>query len=164
MTENRPVAIPFETLARAAASRIGLVIDEQARPELDTFAANVLQALSYSRGLIELHVFQAPMSIEPGPRPETTRVIRWQASNGLKATNLRHERVEFDPFLRVLAQLADGQRDPEDMHAYFMELHRQGNFVLPDELLAKAGAGEIVRKQLEVTLNYMGRAGMLKGE
>jgi hypothetical protein len=164
MIENRPVAIPFETLTRTAAARIGLEINEQTMPEVNTWAANALRALSYSRELIELHVFQPPMSIRPGPRPETTRVMRWQASKGFKATNLRHERVEFDPVLRVLTQLLDGQHDVDQIHAYFMTLHEQGKFLLPERLLEKAGADEIVRKQLEGTLTYMGRAGMLKGE
>lgn len=66
--------------------------------------------------------------------------------------------------LRVLTQLLDGQHKVDEIHAYFMTLHEQGRFLLPERLLGKSIADKIVRKQLEGTLTRMGRAGMLKGE
>ena len=85
MISNRPRAIPFEVLVRAAAARIDLFLDESTTREIAVFAANVLRALSYSPELVELHLFQPPISIVPGPRPRTTDLMRWQARMGLPA-------------------------------------------------------------------------------
>jgi methyltransferase-like protein len=162
MIANRPAAMPFEALVRTAAARINLGMNEGATPEIAAFAGNALQALSYSPGLIEFHVYQAPMSLTPGDRPQTTSVMRWQASKGMNATNLRHERIELDPVLRVLTQLLDGERDREQLLSYFMLLHEQGKFQLPDKLLQTAAPEEIIGKQLEQSLGFMAKTGMLK--
>jgi len=164
MMERRPVVAPFETLVRAAAARIGLAMDDAATPDVAAFAANALQALSYSPGLLEFHVFQAPMNTVPGQRPQTTRVARWQAAKGMKATNLRHERVELDQILRVTAQLLDGRHDRAQLVAHFMELYRQEQFLLPEELLAKDKPGDIVTREVDRALVFFGRSAMLVHE
>jgi methyltransferase-like protein len=90
--------------------------------------------------------------------------MRWQAGLGMKATNLRHERIELDAVMRILVQLLDGEHDREQMLAYFMLLHEQGKFTLSEKTLETAAPEDIVRKQIEETLQFMGRAGMLVGE
>lgn len=161
MIARRPVATPFETLMRAAAARINLTLDDAATPEVAAFAANALQALSYSPGLMEFHVYQAPISVTPGERPLTTPVMRWQAGKGIKVTNLRHERVELDPLLRVVVQLLDGRRDRGELQDYFMEMYREDRFRLPEELLETATPEEIVAEQLEQALGFLGRSALL---
>jgi SAM-dependent methyltransferase len=164
MIQRRPTATPFETLVRAAAARIDLTVDETATLEVAAFAANALQALSYSPGLIEFHVYQAPMSTTAGERPMTTEVMRWQARNGMKVTNLRHERVELDPLLQALIRLVDGRSDRGQMLASFMKMYRDGKFLLPEKLLETAAPEEIVAKQLEQALRFMARSALIVGE
>jgi SAM-dependent methyltransferase len=161
MISNRPRAIPFEVLVRAAAARIDLFLDESTTREIAVFAANVLRALSYSPELVELHLFQPPISIVPGPRPRTTDLMRWQARMGLPATNLRHERVDLDPELRALTMLLDGERDRDQLLSAFMLLFRQGQLQAEEQSPDAAATEEIVGEQLEQTLRFMARNGML---
>jgi len=161
---HRPAAVPFEELVRAAAARIDLTLDETSTAEVAAFAANALRALSYSPGLMEFHVFQAPMSTTAGERPLTTEVMRWQARNGMKVTNLRHERVEMDPLLRAVFQLLDGRRDRAQLLDTFMEMYGQGKFLLPERLLETSTPEEIVAEQLEEALGFLARSALLVGE
>ncbi len=164
MIARRPVAIPFEDLVRAAAARIDLAIDQSATPEVATFAANALQSLSYSPGLMEFHVYQAPINTTVGERPRTTRVTRWQAAQGMKVTNLRHERIELDPLLKVLVQLLDGRRDFAALHDHFMDMYRQEKFLLPERLLESSTPEAIVEIQIKQALQFLGRSAMLVAE
>jgi hypothetical protein len=161
MMDRRPAAIPFADLARAAAARLDLTVSPELMPEINALAANALRALSYSPGLIEFHVFQVPMSVRPGPRPQTTRVMRWQAGNGMRVTNLRHERVAPDPLVQHLIQLLDGQHDRQQLVDYIMHLYAEDQFRLPDELLESSKPEEIIREQLEQALRLMGRSALL---
>ena len=147
---------------REAAGRIGLPLNDAAEDEVATLAGNALRALSYSPSLIEFHVFQAPFTLEVSQRPRTTPVIRWQARQGMKATNLRHERVELDAISALLLPMLDGKHDRKVLLASLITLHNKGRLQLPDKLLEAAGAEEILGKQLHQALRFMARAALLE--
>jgi methyltransferase-like protein/protein-L-isoaspartate O-methyltransferase len=159
---NRPAAVPFPDVLREAAGRIGLPLNDAAEDEVATLAGNALRALSYSPSLIEFHVFQAPFTLEVSQRPRTTPVIRWQARQGMKATNLRHERVELDAISALLLPMLDGKHDRKVLLASLITLHNKGRLQLPDKLLEAAGAEEILGKQLHQALRFMARAALLE--
>jgi methyltransferase-like protein/protein-L-isoaspartate O-methyltransferase len=161
LMEHKPAAVPFDELVRAAAGKIGMTLDGKAEGEVTALAANALRALSYSPGLMEFHVYQTPFVVTVSERPATTALIRWQASKGMKATSQRHERVSLDPMLRVVLPLLDGEHDWGQLLAFLVALHEDGRIVLPDDLLAKAGAESILAKQLEQTLRFMAQTGLL---
>ena len=109
-------------------------------------------------------VYASPASftLEASDRPRTTPVIRWQARRGMKATNLRHERVELDVISAVLLPMLDGKHDRSVLLASLVTLHEKGRLRLPDKLLEAAGAEEILGKQLDQALRFMARAALLE--
>jgi SAM-dependent methyltransferase len=59
--------------------------------------------------LVEFRVRRLPVTTQPGPRPQTRPLARWQARSGRPLTNLRHELVVADGFGRQVLQRLDGQ-------------------------------------------------------
>ncbi|UCG24117.1 MAG: class I SAM-dependent methyltransferase [Chloroflexota bacterium] len=162
LIDNRPAAVPFGELLREAAGRVELALDEAAEGEVATLAGNALRALSYSPSLIEFHVYQTPFSLKVSDRPRTTPVVRWQARQGMKATNLRHERVELDAISAILLPMLDGKHDRDVLLASLVTLQKRGRLQLPEKLLEAAGAEEILGKQLDQALRFMARAALLE--
>jgi methyltransferase-like protein len=107
---------------------------------------------------------QAPFRLKVSDRPRTTPVIRWQARQGMKATNLRHERVELDPNSAALLPMLDGKHDHGELLASLMALHDRGRLQLPDKLLAATGAEEILNKQLDQALRFMAGRRFWRGD
>jgi Predicted methyltransferase regulatory domain len=65
-------------------------------------------------GVVEAHVWMAALVGDAGERPLASPVARWQARNGERITNLRHETLTFkDVSARRLLALLDGTRTRE---------------------------------------------------
>jgi methyltransferase-like protein/SAM-dependent methyltransferase len=112
-----PEGLPFEALLAAARSRLaeagasvkaeGPLADHDAM----VVGTNLLKAYTYSDNLVELHVHEPRMALEPGERPSASLVARRLAKQGTKVTNLRHERVDLDDLDRLLLPYLDGNHD-----------------------------------------------------
>ncbi|MCI0395138.1 MAG: class I SAM-dependent methyltransferase [Chloroflexi bacterium] len=155
LVRRSPQAVHFVELARTAAA--DCFPDPGAADlarEQHILAANLLQAYGYSGGLIELHVYAPPLVLVSGERPVASALARWQAANGLRVTNLRHERVSLDETARRLLLRLDGQHDRAALQAWWAR-----------EVAAGAGtqpSPEALAQDLARNLAWLARAALLE--
>lgn len=132
-----PRAVPFREIAAA----LGAPSSEQY-----TALAELFMTL-YTRGLIEVLAFQAPLSTDVGERPRASRLARYQAVRGAQVASQRFARVEL-PDLQsreILARL-DGTRTVDDLIDELLPLlSDDSRAALPDP---RAALSESVRQIL----------------
>ena len=105
-----------------AAAILDLEPDQNLSRDALALGANVLRAYSYSSDLVGLHLHFPPCVTAPGKHPLASRVARWQADQGRKVTNLRHERVALDNVSRVVLQYLDGRHTRKDIQKILLDL------------------------------------------
>lgn len=68
---------------------------------------------AFSRGLLDVVSWAAPVLAQPSAKPAVTPLARFQAAAGLNVTSARHNSASVDAFSRKLMVLLDGSRDME---------------------------------------------------
>lgn len=103
-----PRAVPFEELLAGAMGMAGGdgTSADAARARL---AADLLQL--YAANVLELHSIPSPFVTAVSEKPRAGELIRLQASQGARITNLRHESMRVNDVERKLLALIDGTRD-----------------------------------------------------
>lgn len=111
LAEVWPAAVPFCQLLSMAGERLDVPLDQDV--DALVLGTNLLRAYGYSDSLAELHSFAPAMALELTEYPIASAVVRHQAEEGGKVTNLRHERVNVNGFERFVLQRLDGRHDRE---------------------------------------------------
>jgi methyltransferase-like protein/SAM-dependent methyltransferase len=101
-----PERLTLDEVRAAAAARLGMSPDS-----IPSGLVSEGIATAFSMRVLDLHVHPSRARREPGERPSTSPLARWQAGKGDVLTNLLHQsvRVEGDG-LRLLC-LLDGKRN-----------------------------------------------------
>jgi methyltransferase-like protein len=164
LAEIWPRSSSFGDLLSAARSRLGQgPALNRAADDIDVqvLGANLLSAYGYSESLVELHVHAPNIVLHPGERPVASAVVRLQAQDSDRVTNLRHERVTLDGFDRYLLQHLDGSRDRKAL----VDLLLRGP--VAEGILTVQQDGQRVKdmrgllaEELETRLAWLARAGL----
>lgn len=110
-----PGYLPFNSLVSEAQT----LLEGQSTPDhpvplgqMETLAADLLQAFTFSEGLAEFHSGAPRFTLEISEKPRAFPWARLQAHRGqTSVTNLRHERINLEPLQFHLLRLLDGTRD-----------------------------------------------------
>ncbi len=142
LIEVWPGAIHFDALLAHCSQRIGRAADK------DELAEIVLA--THRVGLVELHAHAPACVSQPGERPATTPLARWQARHGNIIATLRHTMIDATGAVeRHLITLLDGTRDRATLAA---EL---SSAIDPPPPLAEVAA------EVDKTLDHLARFGLL---
>jgi hypothetical protein len=114
--------------------------------------------------LIELHVHMPDFITQVSKRPVASKIARWQALSEYKVTNLRHERVKLDPFIRPLLPYVDGAHDHGDLLSIARDLLHKGEIDSPgiDGPEPCGRETEMLAKELGLKLHSLGRSALLE--
>jgi methyltransferase-like protein len=113
-----PQMLPFEDLYAQAQARLAGGRQAGAPPSGDEepqLKQGLLKFYTINNNLVDLRLRPLGVRTQPGPRPLTRRLARWQAQSGRPVTNLRHEIVDVDKFGRQVLQRLDGQHTQPDL-------------------------------------------------
>ena len=103
-----PRAIAFSDLV-ASALRLAGSTDPGVGPAAEQrLAADLLQL--YAANAVELHSLPSPFVTSVPEKPRTSALVRLQASQGARVTNLRHESLRVNDVERKVLGLLDGAR------------------------------------------------------
>jgi len=175
LTEATPDIIPFDSLATAGLKRLDRSNNGDVGQDLDTLAANLLQAFTYNESLIQFHLFRPPLVTEISEKPEASLVARWQASKFKRVTSLRHARIALDPMSRFVLSLLDGKHDHTQIADELMYYYEQGKIVLTPKTgkgksKAKSKAKskskstrEVLERELQSNLEFFSATALLVG-
>jgi methyltransferase-like protein len=112
LAECWPATVPFDALETAAHHRIYPNGSDPAQRKLD----RDLLATTLLRGYLQIDLFE--LRIKPLPlvatvsdRPLAMPFARWQASQGPRVTNQRHEPLDLTELERYVIWKLDGERD-----------------------------------------------------
>jgi methyltransferase-like protein/SAM-dependent methyltransferase len=135
LIESQPQRIPFEMLvgevARRARQGLGFVPrpDEDLASELADFVW-----VTYSAGLLDLHVYVPPFATKVGDKPVASPLARLEAQDGDVITTLHHRSLRLgDSLQRGLVMLMDGTRDHEALRKDLLKLFQAGTLTLLDD-------------------------------
>lgn len=167
LTEQWPLAIPFSQLLDGARSKLARVPDSlpdtAALAHQATLLGNELLHC-YAAGVIELRMQPPRLAGRPSVRPTASPLARLDAERGDLVTNLRHETLRVDDFLRRLLRLLDGTRDRDALVDALVVVNagavigalRHGSLPAKDPNLEKS-----IRSALDEGLLKLARAGLL---
>jgi len=99
-----PRAIPFADLLTSAQRSIGAAGAEAGQ----RLAADILQL--YAANAVELHSIPSSFVTSLSEKPRSSALVRLQASQGVRVTNLRHESLRVNDVERKVLGLLDGSR------------------------------------------------------
>ena len=151
LIEIWPQVSGFDELVAVAAERLRQPITEGDRHLL---GANLLKAYGYSENLVEFHLYASPIVTTISEQPLVSQLVRYQAANGYKITNLRHERIVLDEISTDLLTYLDGQHD----HSMLIDILRKKDVIeilqkdgqpVKDEAAIYRALNEIVQKKLK---------------
>ena len=136
LRDSWPKPMKFEELFNAALLRLENEKRQQGDPSMEPpgeelrkgddlrlLAANLLKAFDYSNSLVELHTYDSSLCSQAGARPVASQwaVLQAMEPDQKWVTNLRHERVQLDPFDRFLLIQLDGKKDRSDLLEIFLK-------------------------------------------
>lgn len=124
--DMRPAALPFKELC---------AVVQQNCPDQVEFDQRLAQSLFqlYLGSIVELHRDPPALAASPGARPNTSPLIRLQATQGrTKLHNLRSHVISPDPFARYLLTFVDGIRDRNDLVGLLAQRFEAGEFEVRD--------------------------------
>ncbi len=169
LIEIWPRSVSFNQLLAEARSRVnGATGQDVVQPDIavDTqvLGMNLLQAYGRSENLVEFHVYAPPLAATVSQYPVASPVARFQAKNGHKITNLRHERVTPDKIAIELLPLLDGSRSRADLIRILeekdvVEVEQQDGRPIGDAEEIRGVLVEVVEEKL----NQLAQAALLTG-
>lgn len=161
-----PQMLPFNTLLEAAYDSLAKEPDEDSL-DRQVLGSTLLTAYGYSENLIELHLYSPHLVVEVSDYPVASPVARWQIKTGSRVTNLRHERVNLNPFEGFVLERLDGRHDRAALlEALWTGLGANGNLVLRHEdppVTDPARLRELLAEELELKLHWLARVALLIG-
>lgn len=111
-----PGSVSFADLLAKAAGRARL---DPGQPQTAALLANSLLTCYSTSRAVEFHLQPVRCFISVSAFPATSGLIRWQATNGLQVTNLRHENILLRGPEANLLQKLDGTRSLPSLEAEF---------------------------------------------
>jgi methyltransferase-like protein len=156
LSAESPRAVAFSDLVDHTARRFGL--EQIAADDIQTLAINLLQGFSYSMQLVEFHAHAPAFTRIVSERPLASKLARYQVQFSPIVSNLRHERVELDPFGHVLLPYLNGKHD----RATLLHQIRQID-ALMQQLADSEDPTEALESELTRTLNWLARTALLEG-
>jgi hypothetical protein len=118
-----PQSIAFAELCDTVRARLmaggahGTVAGAHGAEDIHELLANWLHQC-YATGLAELHLWQAPFTLEPSERPRASVLARAEAAaDSPLVTSLRHTLVSVQPFDRSVLARLDGTVDVAELAA-----------------------------------------------
>jgi methyltransferase-like protein len=122
-----PRAISFADLLTSAQRLLGAAGAEAGQ----RLAADMLQL--YAANAVELHSIPSSFVTSVSEKPRTSALVRLQASQGVRVTNLRHESLRINDVERRMLTLLDGARERREV------IEQLAAAVLSGELSLKRG-------------------------
>lgn len=154
----------FDDLFDIACERINLTnATEQDRQVL---AANLLQGFSSSTELVEFFTVNPGAVATVSDKPRARPIARLDAINHdlPNTTNLKHERLILDPFIRLILPYVDGEHSRDDILDKLVEHVSEGRIGVrtkEGEKITEVNAREMFVGQLDVALRWLGRSSLL---
>jgi methyltransferase-like protein len=161
-----PCAVAFEVVLDRARRKApegteNTSLDDQAALLSDVWTR------AYKIGFLQLHVVPPRVVNKVSPRPECSKLARFQLSRSEVATSQLHKRVRFkDVLSREVAQLLDGTRDDEAVTQVVLESIWSGQAELRENNARVTNPGRItamVKRQVRAVLKALAREGLLLG-
>jgi methyltransferase-like protein/SAM-dependent methyltransferase len=108
-----PRAVPFADLLASAQRLIGAAGASAGAEAGQRLAADVLQL--YAANAVELRSIPSSFVTSVSEKPRTSALVRLQASQGARVTNLRHESLRVNDVERRTLALLDGSRERQEV-------------------------------------------------
>jgi methyltransferase-like protein len=156
--------LSFDKLLRFACEQ--LQIDQPTEQDRMGLASNLLQGYSSSTELVELFSshpgYVTTMSDKPHARP----IARLDALDADQptTTNLKHERVTLDGFIRLILPFLDGEHNRDDLLDEVIAHIAAGRVAIRDKdsnPLTPENAREMMSGQIDVALRWLARSALL---
>jgi methyltransferase-like protein len=105
--EAWPLSLQYSELEEAAAKMLANSeeIDNEERK-----GAHTVLLRSYLAGLIDFSLIEPSCSVDPGERPKSSSLARYEAGTDGPVTNLHNEHVQLSTFEREVLKLLDGTK------------------------------------------------------
>lgn len=124
LAESHPIFLRFEVLCREVRRRLTGSADDMPEDERRRVATALLHC--QQPGMVELHAYAPPFTLEISEYPRVTPLARLQAAAGPLVTDLRHRDIEFKPLERVILMHLDGDHDRAALLGVLTEAFRSG--------------------------------------
>jgi len=108
-----PRAVAFADLLASALRLIGAAGAPAGAEAGQRLAADILQL--YAANAVELHSMPSFFVTPVSDKPRTSALVRLQASQGNRVTNLRHESLQVNDVERRMLTLLDGSRERREV-------------------------------------------------
>jgi methyltransferase-like protein/2-polyprenyl-3-methyl-5-hydroxy-6-metoxy-1,4-benzoquinol methylase len=109
LVKAQPHPVPFAQAHEKACAAIQGKAAAPSEQEINTLLGLLMNA--FSRGLLDVAGWTAPVATQVSAKPCVTPLARFQAGVGLSVTSQRHSSAGVDAFSRKLMILLDGSRD-----------------------------------------------------
>lgn len=127
LNDHWPACLPFERLLEGARGRTGVRTSGGDLARQRRALAEDLLTLT-TRRLLRVWIDPPSCAATAGDRPRATPLARWQAEQGLAATNRRHEGVRLSDLERCLLAALDGNHDRPALRQVLAAAVRRGAF------------------------------------
>lgn len=154
LCQQSPRAVAFKDLLAVAARQLGM--DAISADDTQKLAMTLLQGFAYSAQLVDLYTFAPDFTVNVSERPLASPLARLQAQASPIVSNLRHERVELDPFSHTLLPLLDGRRDQPALLDDLWKIER-----ISRRLAEVENPEAALERELSGVLNWMARTALL---
>ncbi len=170
LAEIWPQAVSFNRLLAVARARLNLdappvySATAQAR-DVETLASVLLKG--YALSMVEFHTYSPNFTLESSDYPIASDLVRFEARQGNKVTNQRHEPVIMDdePGYYLLPYL-DGQHSRAALLEKLMGLVADGTLLVPTDVPANQDSEQLrnlLAETIEYSLHKLGRQALLVG-
>jgi methyltransferase-like protein len=132
LIESQPQRVPFEKLVSEVECRARQELGFVPKPDQDP-ASELADFvwLTYSAGLLDLHVHVPPFTTQVSERPVASPLARLEARDGEVITTLHHRSLRLgDSLQRGLVMLLDGTRDHDALRKELLKLFQSGALTL----------------------------------
>jgi methyltransferase-like protein len=123
LAEWWPRSLNLEQLRDEIQGRLGRLQDDP-----QALARAILHC--YRSMLVQLHVHEPAIALEPGERPRAAPLARHQAEGDTLVISLRNRNVELESFDASVLQLLDGTRDRTAVVEQLMRWVAEGTFAI----------------------------------
>jgi methyltransferase-like protein/2-polyprenyl-3-methyl-5-hydroxy-6-metoxy-1,4-benzoquinol methylase len=157
LIESQPQRIPFEKLVTEVECRARRGLGFVPKPEQDS-ASELADFvwLTYSAGLLDLHVYVPPFATRVSERPVASPLARLEARDGDVITTLHHRSLHLgDSLQRGLVMLVDGTRDHDALRKDLLRLFESGALTLCDDGKPVGDMQAVEKRIAEVTENIL---------
>ncbi|WP_406695989.1 class I SAM-dependent methyltransferase [Singulisphaera sp. Ch08] len=162
--EIAPRSLRFETLWERVLSRLGRDANSEGQHDRDHLKQALLRCFMSS--LIQLRTRPPVFATEPGERPVSSPLARFQAEDDERVINLRGRTVRLNQFERLVLRALDGSNDRGAILDSLLALVGSGEFSIHEEgrpIEDRDRIAEILRGELDPCLERLAARALLIG-